>query len=158
LPAERLNPAGVRSGCFHVDIEPFQGGHQLADFTALHPYTLLLSFHSSRSALASSILLMTSFFGPFADGLFEVGQLVPYAVLLMAFMPSEEEVKGHASLLPRVNCHERIVNVKHCICRDRGIGDEDAQIKLEILKTKIPYQQSSPATGLTPRLFPLSCG
>ena len=76
----------------------------------------------------------------------------------MAFMPSEEEVKGHASLLPRGNCHERIVNIVYCICRDRGTGDEDVQIKLEILKTKITYQQSSPATALTPRLFPVSCG
>jgi hypothetical protein len=36
---------------------------------------------------------------------------------------------------------------------------KDVQIKLEILKIKIPYQQSSLATGahLTPGLFPLSC-
>ena len=55
--------------------------------------------------------------------------------------------KGHASLLPRGTGHECMVNIKYCICRDRGIGYEDVQIKLEILKTKILYQQSSLATG-----------
>ena len=68
--------------------------------------------------------------------------------------------KGPLIVIANRTSHERMVNIKYCICRDRGVGDEDVQIKLEILKTKIPYQQSSPATGahLTPRLFPLSCG
>ena len=89
--ASRLNPASVSSRCFHVDIELFQGGHYLVSgFYSLIfiPSAAKLPFFH----LASSILLTTSFFGPLADGLFEVGQLVRYTVLLMAFMPSEEEV------------------------------------------------------------------
>jgi hypothetical protein len=68
--------------------------------------------------------------------------------------------KGPRIVIAKGACHERIVNIKYWICRDRGIGYEDAQIKLEILKTKILYQQSRLDTGahLTPGLFLLSCG
>jgi hypothetical protein len=61
--------------------------------------------------------------------------------------------KGHASLMPRGNCHERILNIKYCICRDRGIGYEDVQIKLEILQVPISLQVYS--HSLVARLPPL---
>lgn len=32
--------------------------------------------------------------------------------------------------------YKQIVNIKYCICRDHRIGDENVQIKLEILKPR----------------------
>jgi hypothetical protein len=44
--------------------------------------------------------------------------------------------KGLRIVIANGTGHERIVNIKYCICRDRGMGDEDVQIKLEILKPR----------------------
>ena len=83
--ASRLNPASVSSRCFHVDIELFQGGHYLVS-----GFYSLISIPSA--AKLPFFQISPGKLDTFDDFILRSTCLVRYAVLLMAFMPSEEEV------------------------------------------------------------------